>query len=323
MGANISVLKNCKSHSLFKSVQEKDLYVRRVLYTYANQISDSFKEVLLCLSGYSCVVVGVSWLKHGVIAKDTGVSVSTVKRAISFFQKLGVLKVENRLRTKKGGKGANMYILTPIPNLSKLPDELSHEPSEMNYRQATEKPDGSKENRQFSTREYRSFKKVNLEKKKQVKHGNIEVSKPVTSDLELSLPKSIPTDFVQLVSQHYPKTDALIIYKLWGVAKRAFKKLNMPVDPSVVTDAFLETFWKHKVGKVKSTFSAYMFGTIKRMLQSMKYELLQRKLQDALQQEDDDSLFMGEWLFLNGNSIQTAVQSGNCTRQSVSLCGNS
>lgn len=127
-----------KDYQTFESVKDMD----RTIYEYNKELSASLYETLRLLSQYSCKVVGVSHIKIKTIADKLGVSIATVKRRIKALKDNGYITVLNTIRRKKGGKGANAYVINTVSMRKKILSELS----QVSYRK-----DDKKEAQRLST----------------------------------------------------------------------------------------------------------------------------------------------------------------------------
>ncbi|GAB1768917.1 transcriptional regulator [Priestia megaterium] len=87
-------------------------------------------------------------------------------------------------------------------------------------------------------------------------------------DFKLSsdyLPSFIPTTFKSTVSPFFPYADD--IYELWGKVRVAYKMsgLDKPLEDLVhiAVQAFKETVFAYKKKRIKNTFTAYFYGTLR------------------------------------------------------------
>lgn len=115
------------TYANFNSVHEMDETVKK----YNKKLTKPLYETLNLLKQYSCKVVGVSHLKISTMANKLDKSISTIKRHLKYLKENGYITVVNTLREKKGGKGANAYIINTFVQRSKILSELS----QMNHRE--------------------------------------------------------------------------------------------------------------------------------------------------------------------------------------------
>lgn len=88
--------------------------MEKTLEIYKRNLSKPYYNTLLTLSKYSRRVLGVSHLKQETIAKDTGKSIKTIGRHIKYLLDNGYITIQNTLRQKSGGKGANLYVINNL-----------------------------------------------------------------------------------------------------------------------------------------------------------------------------------------------------------------
>src|SRR5699024_10380437 len=125
---------NLSDYQTFESVAEMDQTVKH----FNRQLSKSHYETLNLLKQYSLKVIGVSHIKIQTIADHLNKSISTIKRHIKCLKDNGYINVINTTRTKRGGKGANAYIINTSEYRKKYLKN-KNELSEMNHRKAYKK----------------------------------------------------------------------------------------------------------------------------------------------------------------------------------------
>lgn len=77
-------------------------------------VSGNAKLVYMCLMARTSRTA-TAWPSHARIARESGMSVSTVKVALAELKKLGVVSWRPQI-TESGGRSSNMYsILTQLP----------------------------------------------------------------------------------------------------------------------------------------------------------------------------------------------------------------
>ena len=74
---------------------------------YSKSVKPDAKLVYIVIQSHANAQ-GTAWPKHATIAEESGLSISTVQRAISQLVSLDLERVERRYR-KGGGLGANRY----------------------------------------------------------------------------------------------------------------------------------------------------------------------------------------------------------------------
>ncbi|MBO0386164.1 replication/maintenance protein RepL [Staphylococcus simulans] len=115
----------------FQSVKEMDNTVRQ----YNTKISKTHYETLNLLKQYSCKVIGVSHIKIKTIAKRLKKSTRTIARHLKYLKEKGFISIINTTRLKRGGDGANAYLINPIEVQQKIINVIP----QMSYRKTDRK----------------------------------------------------------------------------------------------------------------------------------------------------------------------------------------
>lgn len=115
-----------------KTVESLNNSVKIHIYNNNNKLTKNHKNVLQCIAKHSLKHVGACKLKALTIADETGLSRSTVTRAIKTLKDLDVIEVHNDTKLN-GIKGANIYTIIFLKQ-----DEPPNEPSEMKQRETHE-----------------------------------------------------------------------------------------------------------------------------------------------------------------------------------------
>ncbi|MEZ2661281.1 helix-turn-helix domain-containing protein [Aneurinibacillus aneurinilyticus] len=238
-----------KQFATFQSIEELNLNIRRFLYDHSHELTNATINVLKTISHYSCKVIGVCWAKIDTLANTIGISRSSVERAIRILKQYGIITVQKTIR-KTGGQGHNVYIISSYD----VPDEGA----EMKYRQSEEILN------ETSIQTLKSETETVLSKTKhssRIKDHSNNVTEPTLEQLDASYtPKHIPQVFRDVCK---PFLNAHDIYCMFGVvqsAKRYMKVLDIPM--SVIIDAFKQSVFAYKLGKIKKSLFAYFFGTL-------------------------------------------------------------
>lgn len=187
----------------FTTLKEFDQHRSKIFYAIKSKLSKGALAVWNLLSQRSIEVPGVCWIKIDTIAKATGLSRSTVERAIRLFKKLGVIRVEETTRPENGGDGANVYIFQKLG-----------EGAEMTGRSNSGNSCASKDEQPESAGESKVFKA----NKTYLNHSNVIVP---------GVPKNLQY-FKAIFGQH--------LRTLWFRVNFAFKKLKIEVDKETRED---------------------------------------------------------------------------------------
>ena len=100
-------------------------YVVQNLAWKVEGLKPSTKFVLIALCDYANKKKFTAWPSHNSIAKKTGLSISSVQRAIKCLRDYGLLSYENRY-DEKGNKLTNLYQINfrRLNELTCLPDDV-------------------------------------------------------------------------------------------------------------------------------------------------------------------------------------------------------
>lgn len=264
-----------ESVSNFKNDESFNLHMRKVYYTFKDELDGSLKEFVKFLSQYSIKCHGVSWLKPETMSNYFGKSQVTIKRYISKLKKLGII---NRVKPKKGS-----HFITYFTNTVELSDLPSDTPK-MIHQKNDETPTGSTDKPVFNEQEARTFKSLGEPKElsnkryKDVETPASEMANNTPKNLDRSfVPNWVDPEFVETASPFFG--DAKTITKLWTKATYAARNLelcgktegaNAYVD--IVIDAFKTTMYEHKRRAVKGSVFGYFYGVVRNKLQEHKDE---------------------------------------------------
>ncbi len=127
MGQNLEYLRN---YQMFASVKQMDYAVMQ----YNKELSRAHYETLNAIKQYSCKIAGVCHLKYKTLARVLGKSERTIMRHIKYLVAKGCLSKITTVRPKKGGDGANIFVINP-PNTNveeKLNRRVSQKKSNQN-----------------------------------------------------------------------------------------------------------------------------------------------------------------------------------------------
>lgn len=249
-----------KQYQSFESITQLNEAVRAFLYHHKAELSEGTVKVLKFIWRHSCKVLGVSFAKYDYIADGVEISKRTVIRAINMLEEYRIIK---RVPTKKpnGKRGVNLLVIQAVEGTS-LPDMS---PQEVTVPVTPTESDKSNNiNVSEPTFESEALRKqCSLRESKDQKNSN-NVRERVSVSLE-SLdysytPSHIPQVFRDACK---PFLNAHDIYRMFGVvqsAKRYMKVLD--ISMSVIIDAFKQSVFAYKLGKIKKSLFAYFYGTL-------------------------------------------------------------
>lgn len=220
-------------HQTFLTKQELNETVNEHLKRNMYEMNNTDRDTLLAVSRFAVKFYGAAHLKAETLADLIGKSVKTARRAINKLVDLGIInKVETR-RKVNGGKGANIFVILPLPS-----NDQSTMSSRVNAENLTE---SKAEAPEIAAEPFNSFKQ---------KSNNKILDTSVPSN---ALKRAIPSEMYEAMSRFF---DAEAMYKYYGILLRA----KASVDPTVMlednaepfVEAWNATILKVKQGKVRS-----------------------------------------------------------------------
>lgn len=230
-----------REYQSFGTLEELNEAVREHLKS--NPLNKTVVTVLKTISRYSCVVLGVSWLKACTLAKVIGKSERTVQRALKMLESSGIIKRIPRYKDG-GGRTSDLSIIqTCRVSLSRMV--------------GCESPCESKVKDGFELEET-NYKTKTIRKN--------DLNSTYVSD-------SVPQQFTKLVSCYW--NSAKTIEEFWRMAKIA---CNKAYDDYALLDVALHSF-RQMIGKLKSGAIrkkpiAYYFGVLNAKLDDLYYDEL-------------------------------------------------
>lgn len=108
-------LARMQEHSMFHTVEQLHRATDNHLKRIKVRLTPSTLKVMDVLRLRSKKAIGVSYLKINTIQELTGLSRSSVERAIRLLEKLDIIKRIPLMRPETGGDGANMFAFLPCP----------------------------------------------------------------------------------------------------------------------------------------------------------------------------------------------------------------
>jgi hypothetical protein len=230
----------------FKDKKELDYHVRSFLYKRKAALSEGTFVVLTFIWRHAVKFPGVAFPKRATIVEGTGISESTVIRALRCLVKEGLIM---KVNTKKpnGRQGGNLLVFLPqtdlfLPADDTPPDTLRDTPHDSeNKRQ--DKPQES-----ISTTETKN------------KQGISSFSKVVPFDSTF-LPSFIPASFIE-TSQPYIGVEQVL--PAWRTVESAYRqwKLEGPLEDYLeeIIQTFKRAVFAYKKGLVRTELLRYFYG---------------------------------------------------------------
>lgn len=223
-----------------------------------NSLNESALRVLRVLEFRSKMVPGVCWLKYATIAEVIGKSVSTVRRAIRALCAAGIIEKIAVTREKKGGDGANIYVILPFLKNGEHADEHAG----MNTRNVAENPHDAEVQAGFSEPKEDSLKE---EMNNNICNNNVQRVDLNNQILDVSfVPETVPESFKQLAARFWG--DAGTIYNLWRKAEMAARSLGCDVCEDAAIDSLKQAIFALKHRSIRGSFEGYYYGILKQKL---------------------------------------------------------
>jgi hypothetical protein len=225
----------------------------------AEHKSDFTKGELIAfkrLTKFCTKYTGVANAKIGTLLKAInkkmngfGISRSTFERMLRKALNLGILSVENTVKSK-GGKGHNVYVFNKIGVLKK---------EKLTYYDNHVEPCGSRVEES----------KIKGETSILFKTNNKKINKRKKAHLDSTFTASyVPKEFVQIVKPFFDH--AAMIEDFWKSVSLDTRAISNIVDQETITytaiDAFKQSIRGYKRGKIKTNLVRYFTGTFKKLM---------------------------------------------------------
>ncbi|MGE7596509.1 hypothetical protein ACQKMY_25860 [Peribacillus frigoritolerans] len=244
-------------YSQFKSLKDFNTTIEMFLADHKKDFTKGELVAFKRLVRFSAKYVGVANAKIGTLLKAIneklngfGISRSTFERMLRKAKELGILSIENTVKSK-GGKGHNVYIFNTI-DVSKKRKMTYCEKAETSTDSKDEKP-------------YFQGETINLLKSNNIKTLKTRKDVPLDSTYTASY---VPKEFVEAVKPFYDQ--ATVIEDFWKSVFLDTKAISNIIDPETITytaiDAFRQSIRGYKKGKIKTTLVRYFTGTFKKLM---------------------------------------------------------
>ncbi|OIJ21713.1 hypothetical protein BKP45_03165 [Anaerobacillus alkalidiazotrophicus] len=235
----------------FTTLQQFNETIKHVLSQHGDEFTKGERLAFTILTRFSVKEIGICnaricKLVEAAQAQKGGVSRSTFERMLRKAKQLGVLSIHHTTR-KKGGYSHNVYVFHRFDGtlIEKLTD-----------RQTTEK----------STTPTLPNEKIPAETSKLENKIKDKDLRPITLDSldHTFVPSYVPKPFTKIVKPFFDR--AKQICELWDRALIAYRQMKFTEAIEsllpTITEAFKETVYKYKQGKIKKSFHAYFYGTV-------------------------------------------------------------
>ncbi|WP_239710761.1 hypothetical protein [Mammaliicoccus sp. E-M21] len=288
--SNYSPIK-LNTYQNFDSVHEMDQTVKE----YNKELTKSLYETLNLLKQFSCKVVGVSHLKIRTIATKLNKTERTINRHIKYLKAHGFITVVNTLREKKGGTGANAYIINTFIQRKKILKQ-KNVGAQMSYRKPSKNSGQTQSQRAFGFIAARKETIFSLNLLKTfIGTKNCKVSKKFKRIKNIKnfrqCPEGVPED---IYMSYRPFFTDKQIEKLFDVVLNKLVPFNFPreYDDQIIDKAFRTLVLKLKkqyngIGdKVKNMFS-YIAGVVCRQADEYKEYIKYSQFNDQGERVND------------------------------------
>ncbi|WP_062513101.1 helix-turn-helix domain-containing protein [Halobacillus sp. KGW1] len=265
-----------RKYQTFQSKAELDKHVRSFLYRRKAALSEGTLEVLTFLWRHAVKFPGVAFPKRQTVVKSTGLSESTVVRALRRLVQEGLIE---KVRTTKpnGRQGVNLIVFLP-QDTGSLPVDDTPRDTLPDTPQKSEKP--------FQLCSEASFSQPETKEKQR----KASLSKSVPHDASY-LPSFIPNRFIQTTIP-FLQTDKIL--DAWRTVENAYKQSDLMMPLEAYEDLYIQTFkqgvYAWKKGRIRTELLRYYYGGLVRT-----FEIQARK--EAFQRQE--SLLYYDWLQVN------------------------
>lgn len=236
-------------YQTFTSIEAMVEQIKTFESTY--ELTPSVKAVLNTIKLHAKRFIGVCWLYREEIAKKSGVSLSSVKRALKGLAEAGILTIHPFTHTKRGGKTHNIYVINPVFEPSVDP---SNEPS-VEGSEESSKPCAAQDTDDHPETHKNSHKNSN----NSLNHLSISKSDEL---------KFVPSEFIDLMEPFYANNPE-IIRDRWKTTCVAIKKSCISLSYTswdTIGQAWKDVVKFYKRGKIKNSsedgLGGYFYGVL-------------------------------------------------------------
>ncbi|MFE0625082.1 transcriptional regulator [Priestia aryabhattai] len=200
-------------------------------------------------------------------------SKGTIDRHLRELRKQGQIITVYRRCPRNNGKGNPVHLFVNHPYFNYWVDYLQLDlECNVDTDVKAENAEIAWESKKKETKKRSTY---NLSLKDLNKYIRNDVNFKLSSDY---VPSFIPTAFKSTVSPFFPYADD--VYKLWGKVRLAYKisRLEQPLEDLgfIAVQAFKETIFAYKRKRIKNTFEAYFFGTLRSLFSVERRKEVQR-----------------------------------------------
>lgn len=206
-------------------------------------------------------------------------SKGTIDRHLKELRKQGQIITVYRRCPRNNGKGNPVHLFVNHPFFNHWVKYLQLDlESNVEADVKTENTENAWESKSKDTKKQSTY---NLSLKDLNKYIRNDANLKLSSDY---VPSFIPTAFKDAVRPFFPYADD--IYELWGKVRLAYRisDLNQPLEhlEFVAIQAFKETVFAYKKKRIKNTFRAYFYGTLRGLFAVERRREVQRNSNSVL-----------------------------------------
>ncbi len=206
-------------------------------------------------------------------------SKGTIDRHLKELRKQGQIITVYRRCPRNNGKGNPVHLFVNHPFFNHWVKYLQLDlESNVEADVKTENTENAWESKSKDTKKQSTY---NLSLKDLNKYIRNDVNFKLSTDY---VPSFIPTAFKDAVRPFFPYADD--IYELWGKVRLAYRisGLNQPLEhlDFVAIQAFKETVFAYKKKRIKNTFTAYFYGTLRGLFAVERRREVQQTSNSAL-----------------------------------------
>lgn len=206
-------------------------------------------------------------------------SKGTIDRHLKELRKQGQIITVYRRCPRNNGKGNPVHLFVNHPFFNHWVKYLQLDlESNVEADVKTENTENAWESKSKNTKKQSTY---NLSLKDLNKYIRNDANFKLSPDY---VPSFIPTAFKDAVRPFFPYADD--IYELWGKVRLAYRisDLNQPLEhlEFVAIQAFKETVFAYKKKRIKNTFRAYFYGTLRGLFAVERRREVQRNSNSVL-----------------------------------------
>lgn len=259
-----NIIAEARVYQSFESREALNLAYRAFLYPNKSKLTDAAIKVYEHLAAHSLKVLGVAFAGIDYIVEKTGLSKSSVMRALKTLEKeFGAIKRIARPR-KKGRQVSNFIVMQPQDAFI-LPDVTPGDDTQNDTRPVADEASGDGRSGAKSGAEAVDLKPCSIRGKEKNRLNNVDAHAPSVRVEPLDLiPDYVPREFASTAMAIY-STQPLMVLELWHKVREAGRKLKREIDWRGAIKAFTEMRYRLGKRQIRGSVENYFFGVLVRM----------------------------------------------------------